>query len=74
MMTARNSNGMPNMKATTQRNSSIKNRVATMLPVSVLVPDSMMRPITSVWFMNIHDILFSPPQKGNQDQEADHIP
>lgn len=75
MITAVNSRGMPNIMAITTMSRRTKNNVATMLPVSVLVPDSMMRPITSVWFINIQLIfLFSAPQKGYQDQKADKIP
>lgn len=48
MMMAKNSKGMPNMKAITIRNKSMKNNVATILPVNELVPDSRILPITSV--------------------------
>jgi len=58
-----NSRGIPNMKATTMRNKSIKNRVATMLPVRVFVPDSMILPITSVWLMNSNAIILSPTKR-----------
>lgn len=60
MMIAKNSRGMPNIKHITIRNIRTKNRVATMLPVSVDVPESRMRPITSVWLINSNAIILSP--------------
>ena len=65
MMTARNSNGMPNMKAIVIKNRSIKNRLATMLPVRLLVPELIVVPMISVALMN-RKAMFNPSPIGKQ--------